>query len=145
MKSWILAAALAAIGLTGKPALASSACGPWGNDEVRCIGNNGIARNQELGLSARDYLIAVYGKGSNAGLVYFNLHVWRSLCGFPGIKLDTDKNDFVGPVPHGTVFTHREHAPYLQCVEFFIRECRDGQGKKLSCPSVVSAGIEERH
>ncbi|HTJ64936.1 MAG TPA: hypothetical protein VL899_14120 [Alphaproteobacteria bacterium] len=144
MKRHILAAALAAFGSAATPTLASSACGPWGNDEVRCIGNNGIGRHQELGLSARDYKIAVYGKASTSGRTYFNVHVWRSLCGFPGIKLDADRNDSVSPQPHGDVFTQQEHAPYLQCIEFFIRECKDAHGKKLSCPDVVLAGIEER-
>jgi hypothetical protein len=137
MKTWIFAAAVAAAASAGAPALASQACGPWGNDEGRCIGNNGLAHDQIGGLSGRNYYVSVKPKIS--GAYTFSVDIWRSTCGFPGARLSAsepqERNSSDKP------FQTQEYAGTLQCLEFFFHRCKTGH-TAASCADILDATIE---
>jgi hypothetical protein len=141
MKAWMCAAALVAMGLTGRPALASHGCGPWGGTEMRCIGNNGLGRDAPVGLSPRDYTAMFQTKAANKGNYRMIVDVWRSVCGFPGAFLSRSyfSSELTSPDPA----KETEHAGYLQCVEFFAHDCESPIGTRRFCDDVIDATIKE--
>jgi len=138
-KTWIFAAALAATVSTGQSAFASEACGPWGNDEVRCIGNNGFAHDQVGGLSGRNYYVSVKPKSTVSGAYSFSVDIWRSTCGFPGTRISAsepqDRSSTDKP------FKIQEYSGTLQCLEFFFHRCKTGH-TAVSCADILDATIE---
>jgi hypothetical protein len=137
MRGAVLAAALVAVGLTGKSAFASHACGPWGGNEVRCIGNNGISKDTPFGIQSRDYTMSI--TPSVADSFRMRVDIWISTCGFPGVR--------VGVFPISSLKTSAPvnlggHAGHYQCVEFFIRDCESPLGTYKSCEDAVHATID---
>jgi hypothetical protein len=141
--TWIAATAvaLAATGLTCTPALASYYCGAWGNDEVRCIGNNGLSSGQPGGLSARDYTMSVAPAVAGKEDYGFSVDVWRSLCRFPGTITKQTVIKSRSSTPR--TFALTEHVEQNYCVEFFITRCTDSPGRPRSCQDFVGATIRE--